>query len=205
MNVKCTMIFKSQSTWNSRCFFAYFEMNGKFWMLFLLTVKWTWNARWFQNSLQITWLNRMHRSPSGKTLIQQAWVQPSFQTSKCDEVSWKALLRFLWIYRQGGVCFTTNFSTATLRVVSTACSLTSSSHVDKRDTCSRNRLEWSFAILDKFCSSFVRLRLAPQDSKDFGPQLPNTWLILPAVICSDKRLSHACLRISLWLNLRTAH
>ena len=25
----------------------------------------------------------------------------------------------------------------------------------------------------------------------------NTWLILPAVICLDKRLSHACLRIGL--------
>ena len=33
----------------------------------------------------------------------------------------------------------------------------------------------------------------------------DTWLILPAVICSDKRLSHACLRICVQLNLRTAH
>ena len=31
----------------------------------------------------------------------------------------------------------------------------------------------------------------------------NTWLILPAVICSDKRLSHACLKKSTQLNLRT--
>ena len=33
----------------------------------------------------------------------------------------------------------------------------------------------------------------------------DAWLILPAVICSDKRLSHACLRICVQLNLRTAH
>ena len=31
----------------------------------------------------------------------------------------------------------------------------------------------------------------------------DTWLILPAEICSDKRLSHACLKKSTQLNLRT--
>ena len=34
----------------------------------------------------------------------------------------------------------------------------------------------------------------------------DTWLILPAVICSDKGLSHACLRTyAKTMNLRTAH
>ena len=44
------------------------------------------------------------------------------------------------------------------------------------------------------------------DSAWVFSNLKDTWLILPAVICSDKRLSHACLRTYLWLtNLRTAH
>ena len=39
-----------------------------------------------------------------------------------------------------------------------------------------------------------------------GPATVATWLILPVVICLSQRLSHACLRISIYsANLRMAH
>ena len=63
------------------------------------------------------------------------------------------------------------------------------------------RLVWCLTQT-RGCRSFLAPSVLLLDSSI----CTDTWLILPAVICSDKRLSHACLRTYLdKMNLRTAH
>ena len=53
---------------------------------------------------------------------------------------------------------------------------------------------------------FARVELTGGVSGLKPLDLLDAWLILPAVICSDERLSHACLRTYVSnMNLRTAH